>query len=61
MDIEKALTILRKARIETKDPILSEVFKLLTDMVVDQSTLQTEIDLLIKRVEELEQEVYEKK
>lgn len=55
MDIEKASVLLRKARMETKDPTLSEVFKLLIEMVHEVSIGRSENALLALRVEELEE------
>lgn len=54
MDIEKAASILRKARLETKDPTLHEVFKVLTEVVHEVSIARSENALLTLRVEALE-------
>ena len=55
MDIEKATTLLRRARLETKDPTMSEVFKLLTELVHEVSIVRSEVALLTLRVENLEE------
>lgn len=54
MDIEKASALLRRARMESKDPTLSDVFKLLTELVHEVSIARSEIGLLTLRVEALE-------
>jgi hypothetical protein len=54
VDVEKASALLRKARLEAKEPTLSEVFKLLTEMAHELSIARSEIALLTLRVEELE-------
>lgn len=54
MDPEKATALLRKARMETQNPTLSEIFKMLTELVHEVSIARSEIALLTIRVEELE-------
>lgn len=54
MDLEKATNTFRKARLETKDPIMSEVFKLLTELAHEVNIARSEVALLTLRVEELE-------
>ena len=54
MDIEKASALLRKARLETKDPVLGDIFKMLTELVHEVSIARSEVALLTLRVESLE-------
>lgn len=57
MDVEKATEILRKARLEAKDPTMHEVFKLLTIVVHELSMARSENALLTLRVESLEDRI----
>lgn len=56
MNIEKAVLLLNRAKMETKDATTSEVYKLIIEMVHELSIARSEIALLTIRLENLEGE-----
>ena len=54
MDVKKTVEALIKARLETKDATMHEVFKVIIQLVHEISIARSENALLTLRVEELE-------
>lgn len=57
MDIEKAINIIKKSRLGSKDPELHEVFQVITWLIHEVSIARSENALLTQRVEDLEADI----
>lgn len=54
MDIKKSVDLLKRARMETSDATMHQVFRMLTELVNEVSLARAEVWLIQIRLEELE-------